>query len=100
MLIVVTDLGLSQIVPLEDDEGGEVEIIGASFASTHVLLLTKASTLRLFSADDSGELEEVTLGDRLAATKCLSSCIYKGRATNDESFIFILTAEGSLQVSH
>jgi hypothetical protein len=90
---------LAQILPLEDEDSDMVlEILGASFATNHVLLLMQDFTLRLFIADSTGELEQIDMSAEFSSTKCISASVYHSPATGDQAYVFILTADGIFKV--
>lgn len=71
------DLGLAQIYPIWDEDTDEERVaVGASFADSYVAILRDDSSLLLLQADDSGDLDEVSLPDEVASTKWRSSCLY------------------------
>ncbi|KAJ5180391.1 Cleavage/polyadenylation specificity factor A subunit C-terminal [Penicillium capsulatum] len=71
------DLGLAQIYPIWDEETDEERVaVSAQFADPYVAILRDDSSLLLLQADDSGDLDEVSLPAEVANTKWHSSCIY------------------------
>lgn len=107
------DLGLSQILPMLDEEtGAEPRVISASIVDPYLLLVREDSSILVASIDKNNELEEVEKTDEtLTSTKWLSGCLYKdthgvfspvqtdkGSADNDSVFMFLLSAAGALYV--
>jgi cleavage and polyadenylation specificity factor subunit 1 len=110
------DLGLSQMLPMLDEEtGAEPRVLSASIADPYLLLIRDDSSVFVAQIDSNNELEEVDRDDTsvLSNTKWLSGCLYtdssgifspvaKGDGTKDNKrniFMFLLSASGSLQVS-
>ncbi|KAL4802870.1 CPSF A subunit region-domain-containing protein [Aspergillus unguis] len=71
------DLGMSQIYPVwDEDEGDERVATSASLADPYLAIIRDDSTLLLLQADDTGDLDEVTIANDVASQKWLSSCLY------------------------
>ncbi len=96
----------------DDLTGAEPKIVSTSFADPYVLVVRDDSSVMVLEADDSGDLDEVERGDILLATKWLSGSLYKdssgffdilqkgpARAETTSVFLFLLGANGNLQVS-
>lgn len=81
---------------MDDEEGEEVKIINASFSDPYMMVLREDSVVKLFKANDSGEIEDVEASG-LTSTKWLSSSLFKS-STLSEVFAFLLTPEGGLHV--
>lgn len=107
-LMISTDFGLAQIIPSIDD----ASIVAASFADPFVLLVKDDGRIALLRADDSGDLEELTINENLASQTWKSGSLYDDvndtfRLTQaqveDESsssvLLFLLNSVGGLQVS-
>ncbi|PYI06271.1 protein cft1 [Aspergillus sclerotiicarbonarius CBS 121057] len=76
-----SDLGLAQIYPIwDDDTNDERMAVSASLADPSLAILRDDSTLLLLQADDSGDLDEVELGDDITAGKWLSCCLYSDKS--------------------
>jgi hypothetical protein len=89
---------MDQIIPMEDEESGEeLRIINASFSDPYMLVLREDSTVKIFKANGSGEIEDVEASG-LNSTKWLSASLFKS-STLEEIFAFLLTPEGGLHVS-
>lgn len=82
---MVSDLGLSQILPMLDEEtGAEPRVISASIADPYLLLVRDDSSAFIAQMDNNNELEEIEKTDSLlASTKWLAGCLYA-----DKSYIF------------
>ncbi|KAF2085680.1 hypothetical protein K490DRAFT_46246 [Saccharata proteae CBS 121410] len=93
-----SELSLDQILPMEDENGAELRIISASFADPYILILRDDSSVIVLEADSKGEMEEIDRGDALLASKWLSGAIYRSAYTNDKALLYLLSAEGGLQV--
>lgn len=107
------DLGLSQILPMLDEEtGAEPRVVSASIADPYLLLIRDDSSIFVAQIDNNNELEEVEKADNnLLSTKWLAGCLYndtkgtfqstveeKGTET-DKIMMFLLSAAGALHVS-
>ena len=106
-LITLLDFGLAQIIPLPDG----MTVAAASFVDTFVLLLGEDGHLSIFRADDSGDLEDLQIGETLASQEWQSGSLYddvndcfgltnsKGEDELTSILMFLLTVEGGLQVN-
>ncbi|KAL4986956.1 CPSF A subunit region-domain-containing protein [Aspergillus falconensis] len=75
------DLGLAQIYPVwDEDDGDERVAVSATLADPYLAIIRDDSTLLLLQADDSGDLDEVTLTEDVASQKWLSACLYSDKA--------------------
>ncbi|SRR6266536_1990946 len=97
----------------DDDTGAEPKIISASFADPFVLLLRDDASVYVAQCDDNNELEEIEReDDSLLTTKWLTGCLYtdstgvfatvksdKGQKAGENVLMFLLSAEGALNVS-
>lgn len=112
LTLILTDLGLAQILPMyDDDTGAEPNIISASFADPFLLLLRDDSSIFVVQCDDNNELEEVEKEDEsLASTKWVAGCLYSDptgvfagdkeqKKTGQDCLMFLLSDSGSLLVS-
>ncbi|SPO02260.1 related to pre-mRNA 3`-end processing factor CF II [Cephalotrichum gorgonifer] len=75
------DLGLSQIVPMLDEETGtEPRVVKASIADPYLLLIRDDSSVWLGQIDSNMELEEMERGDeKLLSNKWSSGCLFADR---------------------
>ncbi|KAH6692672.1 CPSF A subunit region-domain-containing protein [Plectosphaerella plurivora] len=107
------DLGLSQILPMLDEEtGAEPRVISASIADPYLLLVREDSSILVAAIDKNNELEEVDKVDEtLTSVKWLSGCLYKdthgvfsplqtdkGSTDAEDVFMFLLSATGALYI--
>ncbi|EAQ93478.1 hypothetical protein CHGG_01713 [Chaetomium globosum CBS 148.51] len=107
------DFGLSQIVPMLDEEtGAEPRAISASIADPLLLIIRDDSSVFVAQMDSSNELEELEKEDQtLATTKWLTGCLYadttgafaeevagKGGKPAQAILVFLLSASGSLYI--
>ncbi|KAL7759347.1 hypothetical protein ACKLNR_009437 [Fusarium oxysporum f. sp. zingiberi] len=106
------DLGLTQILPMLDEEtGAEPRVTSASIADPYLLLIRDDSSLMLAQIDSNNELEEVEKMDAtLQNTKWHSGCLYadtKGAfqpnasdkgAETEKIMMFLLSSTGALHV--
>lgn len=90
---------MDQILPVEDEDGEtEVHIISSSFSDPYLLILCDDSSVKLFQATDSGEIEEVEC-NAISSAKWLSASLFQP-SFGSEVYAFLLTPEGGLQVSY
>ncbi|KAL2156841.1 hypothetical protein VTH06DRAFT_4075 [Thermothelomyces fergusii] len=108
------DFGLSQIVPMLDEEtGAEPRAVSASIADPFLLIIRDDSSAFVAQLDSSNELEELDKEDpALASTKWLSGCLYAdttgafaeeapgkgGKPSSQSVLMFLLSAGGALHV--
>lgn len=110
--LTISDLGLAQIYPLTDEENDAgPKVIGASFADPYVLLIRDDFSAVVLTADENGDLDEVSQSEAFKAGKWLSGSLYEDSNDvlrleyPDESedevgnvLMFLLNAKGGLQV--
>ncbi|KAJ3538308.1 hypothetical protein NM208_g5960 [Fusarium decemcellulare] len=106
------DLGLTQILPMLDEEtGAEPRVVSASIADPYLLLIRDDSSVLIAQIDSNSELEEVEKTDAtLQNTKWHAGCLYvdtKGTfqpAAGDKGteiqkiMMFLLSSTGALHV--
>lgn len=113
MLTSCVDLGLSQILPMLDEETGqEPRVNCASIADPYLLLVRDDSSVYIAQIDSNLELEEVEKEDKtLTSTKWLTGCLYvdtsgvfaeeapkKGANPKESILMFLLSTSGALHV--
>ena len=110
--LTTSDLGLAQIYPLTDEENDTgPKVISASFADPYVLLIKDNSSAIVVTADENGDLDEVSQSDAFKAGKWLSGSLYEDsndilrleypEESEDEAgnvLMFLLNAKGGLNV--
>ncbi|KAM0342432.1 hypothetical protein ACHAPU_009619 [Fusarium lateritium] len=106
------DLGLTQILPMLDEEtGAEPRVTSASIADPYLLLIRDDNSIFLAQIDSNNELEEVEKMDTtLQNTKWHAGCLYtdtKGAfqpntsdkgAEAEKIMMFLLSSAGALHV--
>ncbi|PYH72415.1 cleavage/polyadenylation factor CFT1 [Aspergillus vadensis CBS 113365] len=106
------DLGLTQIYPIwDDDTNDERMAVSASLADSCLAILRDDSTLLFLQADDSGDLDEVVLGEDVASGKWISCCLYSDKTglfssidqtlsepVKNDMFLFLLSHDCKLFV--
>lgn len=111
--LIAPDLGLTQILPMLDEEtGAEPRIISASMADPYLLLVREDHSILLAEMGKDYELEEVEKADKtLASTKWTTGCLYTDRtgifqqqqknkdSPSSDLMMFLLSAAGALYVS-
>lgn len=105
------DLGLSQIVPMLDEEtGAEPRVLTASIGDPYLLLIRDDSSVWFGQIDSNCELEEMDRNDeKLHSNKWVSGCLYtdsEGHFTTSQKaadsaviLAFLVSAAGALYVS-
>lgn len=110
--LTISDLGLAQIYPLTDEESDTgPRVVSASFADPYVLLIRDDSSAIVLTADENGDLDEVSQSEAFKTGKWLSGSLYEDSNDilrleyPDESedevgnvLMFLLNAKGGLQV--
>ncbi|KAK4147792.1 CPSF A subunit region-domain-containing protein [Dichotomopilus funicola] len=107
------DFGLSQIVPMLDEEtGAEPRAIAASIADPFLLIIRDDTSAFIAQIDNNNELEELEKEDQnLVTTKWLTGCLYadttgafseetatKGPKPTHSILMFLLSASGALYI--
>ncbi|KAK8121952.1 hypothetical protein PG984_010622 [Apiospora sp. TS-2023a] len=107
------DFGLSQILPMLDEEtGAEPRVVSASISDSFLLLVRDDSSIFVAGIDNNLELEEIEKeDDTILATKWLSGCLYedtahaftlaptdKGSKPGENVVMFLLSGAGALHV--
>lgn len=92
------DLGLSQIIPMIDEETEEeLRIAHTSFCDPYLLVLRHDSSVQVLQVEKSGDVEPLDPGDAiLSESTWLSGCAYSGKLTNNQAVVFLLREDGSL----
>ncbi|KAK7541054.1 CPSF A subunit region-domain-containing protein [Phyllosticta citribraziliensis] len=93
-----SELGLEQMLAMEDENDQELRIISTSFCDPYILIHREDSSVIILQADSNGEMEEIDRGDAVLSTKWLSGCIHKSASTGDKPLVYLLSAEGGLHV--
>ena len=114
MRLTFSDFGLSQILPMLDEEtGAEPRVVSASISDRYLLLVRDDSSIFVAGIDNNLELEEIEKeDDTILATKWLSGCLYedtshtftlaptdKGSKPGESVVMFLLSGAGALHVS-
>ncbi|KAI1170009.1 CPSF A subunit region-domain-containing protein [Nemania sp. FL0916] len=107
------DFGLSQIVPmLDEDTGAEPRIEYASIADPYILLIRDDASIFIAKMDNNLELEELEKDDSsLTSKKWTTGCLYedklgaflntqsdKGAKSGENILMFLLSKTGALHV--
>ena len=95
----------------DETTGAEPKIASVSFMDPYVLIIRDDLSVMVLRADESGDLDEVDLGEAIAKTKWLSGCLYEDsndvlrleiEDDNEEEagnvLMFLLSSGGGLQV--
>ena len=110
--LTISDLGLAQIYPLTDIESDAgPKVIRASFADPYVLLIRDDSSAIVLTADENGDLDEISQSEPFKAGNWLSGSLYEDsndvlrleypEESEDEAgnvLMFLLNARGGLHV--
>ena len=111
-MLTILDLGLAQIYPLTDEDSDSgPKVISASFADPYILLIRDDSSAVVLTADENGDLDEISQSGAFEAGKWLSGSLYEDsndllrleypEESEDEAgnvLMFMLSAKGGLQV--
>ncbi|KAI6887186.1 protein CFT1, partial [Hortaea werneckii] len=93
------ELGLSQIIPMVDEEtDAELQVVAVSFSDPYVLVLRDDSSLQVLKIEKSGDVEPLDVSEASKASKWLSGCLYAGDVTGGQCCAFLLSEEGGLSV--
>ncbi|KAG9254809.1 CPSF A subunit region-domain-containing protein [Emericellopsis atlantica] len=103
------NLGLTQILPMLDEEtGAEPRVLSASIADPYLLLIRDDGSAWVASMDKNNEMEEMEKPEgTLASTKWASGCLYTDRTSifqesaekgSEKVMMFLLSAAGALHV--
>ncbi|KAL2757040.1 hypothetical protein ACRALDRAFT_2041568 [Sodiomyces alcalophilus JCM 7366] len=107
------DLGLSQILPMLDEEtGAEPRVVKASIIDPYLLLVREDSSVLIAQINSHSELEEMDKeDDTLSSTKWLTGCLYKdnrglfaplqtdkGASDGESVHLFLLSTAGALYI--
>ncbi|KAI7053006.1 hypothetical protein KC352_g45340, partial [Hortaea werneckii] len=93
------ELGLSQIIPMVDEEtDAELQVVAVSFSDPYVLVLRDDSSLQVLKIEKSGDVEPLDDSEASKASKWLSGCLYAGDLTGSQCCAFLLSEEGGLSV--
>ncbi|KAL4883616.1 CPSF A subunit region-domain-containing protein [Aspergillus karnatakaensis] len=76
-----SDLGLAQIYPIWDDDSSDERVaVSASLVDPYLAIIRDDSALLLLQADDSGDLDEVTVTGDVTQQKWLIASLYRDRS--------------------
>ncbi|KAH8682460.1 CPSF A subunit region-domain-containing protein [Xylariales sp. PMI_506] len=107
------DFGLSQILPMLDEEtGAEPRVVTACIADPFLLLVRDDSSVCVVKMDNNLELEELPKeDDTLSSTKWLTGCLYEdttgifakvqtdqGAKPGENIVMFLLSGNGALHI--
>lgn len=107
------DLGLSQILPMMDEEtGAEPRVVSASIADPYLMIIRDDNSVFIAKIGSNDELEEVEKADSaLASTKWQTGCLYadhsgvfqslqrkEGDTSAPTVMMFLMNAAGALHV--
>lgn len=113
MLICPADFGLTQILPMLDEEtGAEPRVDSASIADPYLLLVRDDASVSITKIDKNLELDELEKEDpALSSTKWATGCLYedrsgvfakaqsdKGTGAGENIMMFLLSKTGALHV--
>ena len=92
-----SDLSLSQIIPMIDDETDtELKIVHTSFCDPYLLVIREDSSVQLLWVGENGDVEPLENDSTIKERKWLSGCLYDGDAFSTEPVLFLLAADGGL----
>jgi cleavage and polyadenylation specificity factor subunit 1 len=95
--VALPELGMEQIIPMEDEQtGDELNIINASFADPYLLVQREDSSVKIYKATGDGEVEDVE-ATGFSGIRWLSASLFQSSSFT-EVFAFLLTPEGGLRI--
>ncbi|KAF2858764.1 hypothetical protein K470DRAFT_259479 [Piedraia hortae CBS 480.64] len=94
------DLGLSQIVPMEDSvTGEELSIVNTSFCDPYLLVLRVDGSLQVLQVQKNGEVDPLEATGALAEKHWMCGCLYAGVTFADGApTAFLINDSGALVV--
>ena len=94
------NLGLSQIIPMTDEEtDAELRIIHTSCSDPYLLVIRDDSRVQVLQVDKNGDVEPLEPDEAaLTEQKWLSGCLYDGVLTNGKPAAFLLRDDGSFHI--
>jgi cleavage and polyadenylation specificity factor subunit 1 len=96
--IYETDLTLSQIIPMEDEESGtELNIVHTSTCEPYLLVILDDGSMQVHQVQGK-EIEPLTCHGATEEKIWLSGSIYGGHLTHGDPVLFLLGSNGSLHV--
>ncbi|KAH9825753.1 mRNA cleavage [Teratosphaeria destructans] len=96
-----SELGLSQIIPMFDEESDtELSILTVDICDPYLLVLRDDSTIQVHEVTKSGEVEEVEypVTTSVKQKKWFSACLYSGAWAGGETLVAALPADGALHI--
>jgi cleavage and polyadenylation specificity factor subunit 1 len=105
-------LGLSQIYPVWDEDTSDERVaVSASFTDPYLVIIRDDASVLLLQADESGDLDEVSLPDEISSSQWRSGCLYHDKfqafspagspskdSKGNETLLFLLNSECKLMV--
>lgn len=94
------NLGLSQIIPMTDEEtDAELKIIHTSCCDPYLLVIRDDSRVQVLQVDKNGDVEPLESDDTaLTEQKWLSGCLYAGVLTDGKPAAFLLRDDMSFHI--
>jgi cleavage and polyadenylation specificity factor subunit 1 len=96
--IYESNLALSQIIPMEDEESGaELNIVHTSTCEPYLLVVLDDGSMQVHQVQGK-EVEPLTCHGVTEEKKWLSGSIYSGSLTRDDPVLLLLSSNGSLHM--
>lgn len=94
------NLGLSQIIPMTDEEtDAELKIIHTSCCDPYLLVIRDDSRVQVLQVDKNGDVEPLEPDEpALTEQKWLSGCLYNGVLGDGKPAAFLLRDDGSFHI--
>lgn len=93
-----TNIGLNQIIPMmDDDTDAEFVIIHTSFCDPYLLVIRDDSSVLVLQVQGK-EIEPLENEGLVAEKKWMSGCVYSGSLTANVPALFLLSADGVVNV--
>lgn len=102
-------MGLSQIYPVWDEDTSEERVaVSASFIDPYLVVIRDDASVLLLQADESGDLDEVSLPHEISTSQWRSACLYhdqhqvfdtaSGGSARNKVLLFLLDSKCNLSV--
>lgn len=105
---------MSQIYPVWDEDTSDERVaVSASFLDPYLVIIRDDSSVLLLQADESGDLDEISVTNEISSSQWRSGCLYRdntqsfsvtGSSSNasieGEAILFLLNMEYKLSVNH
>jgi cleavage and polyadenylation specificity factor subunit 1 len=92
------DLGLTQIIPMIDEETDkELNVKFSQFCDPYLLVIRDDLSAMVIKVDERGELEDLDRGEAIISCEWISGCIQRP-ASEENHLAYLLNSRGSVTV--